>query len=118
MWGTVVGVMAGFGLSGGWWSLLAFSGIVAIAIGCWRIYGAYRRLARGQEYGSAFRDAYNIAITSSAPDPEEAAYRIIESRNIPRPPLTSYGRACVWEFITIALAASVARILKMLFFSG
>ena len=118
MWGSVVGVMAGFALPGGWWSLLAFSGIVGIAIGWWRIFGARRRLARGQDYGGAFRDAYNIAITSGVADPEQAALRIMESRDVPNPTLGSYGRACTWEIVATAVAASAARVVTLVFFAG
>ena len=69
MLGTIAGLVAGFALLGGWWSLFGFSAIVSIGIGFWRMYGAYRRLARGRDYGQAFQDAYNISLTGGASDP-------------------------------------------------
>ena len=44
----------------------------------------------GEIMGRAFQDAYNISLTGGASDPEEAALRIIEGGQVPRPTLISY----------------------------
>ena len=118
MLGTMAGLVAGFALRGGWWSLFEYSVVLAIGIGYWRMSGAYRRLLHGRDYIQAYQDAYNIMLTGGASEPEEAALRILEGGQVPKPTLMSYCRASLWEFITIGVAASVARLLKVFFFAG
>ena len=118
MLGTIAGLFAGIALLGGWWSLFGFSAVMAIGIGSWRMSSAYRRLLRGRGHVQAAQDAYNITLTGSASDPDEAATRILDGGRVPRPPFLSYCRASAWEFITIAVTASVARLLKIFLFAG
>ena len=118
MFGTIAGLVAGFALRGGWWTLLGYSVLAAIGIGTWRMSSAYRRLLRGRDYLQASKDAYNITLGGGSSEPEEAALRIIEGGRVPKPTLMSYFRASSWEFITIGVAASVARLGKILFFAG
>ena len=117
MWGTIGGLIAGFAVAGGWWSLFAFCGVISIGIGSWRIFGAYRRLTGGQEHERKFSDAYNVTLTSGALEPEVAAARIIDSGQVPRPTLIMYVRACTWEFITMFAFSSLARLTKIFFFA-
>ena len=117
MTGTIAGLVAGIAVSGGWWSLFGFCAVVSIGIGSWRIFGAYRRLASGKEYVKKHSDAHNIALTSGAPNPEEAAAWIIDAGQLPKPTLTIYGRACTWEFTTMAACATGVRLVKIFFFS-
>ena len=117
MWGTIAGLIAGFFVAGGWWSLFAFCAIISIGIGSWRIFGAYRRLESGQEHERKFSDAYNITLTNGTPDPEVTAARIVESGHVPRPTFKMYVHACTWEFITMAAFASLARLTKLLLFA-
>ena len=115
MLGTIAGLVAGFALLGGWWSLLGFCAVVSIAIGLWRIYGAYRRLGSAKDHVRKPSDARNLALVSDASNPEEAAKIIIESGQLPEPTFRMYWRACTWEFVTLVAFASVARLAKIFF---
>lgn len=118
MIGIVFGLIAGLVLPGGWWTLLGVSAVLSIGIGCWRIVGAHRRLRQAQDYPRALRDARNITLTSGASNPEALAFYIIESGEVPDPTPLSYIVASWSEFIAMAIAASITRLVKIFLFSG
>ena len=112
---TMFGLLAGFVVLGGWWSLFAFCAVLSIGIGSWRILGAYRRLASGDEYVRKVSDARNIAITSGAESPDVVATKIIGGGQLPKATINMHLHAWAWEFITVAIFATIARFAKIFF---
>ena len=117
MLGSIAGLISGIAVLGGWWSLLGFCLVVSIALGSWRVHGAYRRLGSAENHVRKPSDALNLALISDAPNPEETAVNIIESGQLPEPTFRMYWRACIWEFMMMTAFATVARLAKTYVFS-